>query len=640
MTAAAAEPPAPPPAATATLDLPRLVRLLLFALLAVVVLRHAWVNDDAYITFRTVDQWVHGHGLRWNVAERVQAYTHPLWMLVFAALYAVTRETFYTALALSLAISGVAAWLVAFRHARSATHGALVLAALLSSLAFVDYSTSGLENPLTHLLLGLFLAVYLGDDRTPRAFLRLGLLGCAATLCRMDLFLVVLPALVEAAWAARSWRHTRALLYGFAPLVAWELFSIVYYGFPFPNTAYAKLGTHIPTGELLEQGLMYYVSTLDQDPTTLWLLGLGLATVALARRRRELAVAAGVALYLLYLLRIGGDFMLGRFLSAPLYVAMVLVARCAALPATALGLVPAGVVLALGAALQFPTLRADGNYPKQREREGWKDPRGVADERAFYHDSNGLLGATREPKMPTRHRFAQDGLRAKGSRSKVGLFYAVGMSGFFAGRDKHVVDMYALVDPLLARLPSLEQRDWRIGHFERHIPDGYLETLATGDNRIVDERLRRYYDDLARVVRGPVWSGERFAAMWRLNTGADDALIDVARYREPGVRTVARSKMAASEPVGRPPSSLLVNLEGAHAEPRLALRVDGAAAVRVSFQKAGVDLASVTVEPGEATVTVPEPARAEGYDQLRVVVERGEGRAAIGALRLLADAPR
>jgi DNA-binding MarR family transcriptional regulator len=50
-------------------------------LFAAVVVRTAWVADDAFITFRTVHNALDGYGLRWNPAERVQTYTHPLWML-------------------------------------------------------------------------------------------------------------------------------------------------------------------------------------------------------------------------------------------------------------------------------------------------------------------------------------------------------------------------------------------------------------------------------------------------------------------------------------------------------------------------------------------------------------------------------
>ena len=51
------------------------------------LLTTAWLCDDAYITFRVVDNLPGGFGLRWNTFERVQAYTNPLWMLLVTPLY-------------------------------------------------------------------------------------------------------------------------------------------------------------------------------------------------------------------------------------------------------------------------------------------------------------------------------------------------------------------------------------------------------------------------------------------------------------------------------------------------------------------------------------------------------------------------
>ena len=57
-----------------------------------VFLANSWIGDDAFITFRVVDNFVHGYGLTFNPAERVQAYTHPLWMLLLSAAYVVKRS--------------------------------------------------------------------------------------------------------------------------------------------------------------------------------------------------------------------------------------------------------------------------------------------------------------------------------------------------------------------------------------------------------------------------------------------------------------------------------------------------------------------------------------------------------------------
>ena len=134
------------------------------ALFLFAVFQSAWLCDDAFISFRTADNFVHGYGLTWNVQERVQAYTHPLWLFLFSAVYFVTREPFYTGIFLSMAVSAAAVGLFAWKIARSGAAAALGVLVLAASVAFVDYSTSGLENPLTHLLLALFLWVYLAQD--------------------------------------------------------------------------------------------------------------------------------------------------------------------------------------------------------------------------------------------------------------------------------------------------------------------------------------------------------------------------------------------------------------------------------------------------------------------------------------------
>ena len=71
-------------AAPPSLDARVFLKATLLGLFSLALIRTAWMCDDAYITLRTVDNFVSGFGPRWNVAERVQAYTHPLWMFVLA----------------------------------------------------------------------------------------------------------------------------------------------------------------------------------------------------------------------------------------------------------------------------------------------------------------------------------------------------------------------------------------------------------------------------------------------------------------------------------------------------------------------------------------------------------------------------
>src|SRR5262245_44662108 len=90
------------------------------AALLLVLVRTAWMCDDAYITLRTVDNFVNGFGLRWNVAERVQSFTHPAWLMLVTPFYAVTREAFYTVLGLQMGLSLLTAAILLRQFARSA----------------------------------------------------------------------------------------------------------------------------------------------------------------------------------------------------------------------------------------------------------------------------------------------------------------------------------------------------------------------------------------------------------------------------------------------------------------------------------------------------------------------------------------
>src|SRR5262245_46415181 len=164
------------------------------------LIRTAWLDDDAYITFRTVDNFLNGFGLRWNVANRVQAYTHPLWMFATAAVAAVTSEVYYASIFLSIVVSLSTMVLVLGRVTRTLPSAAFAISALILSKAFVDYSTSGLENPLTHLLLVLFIIVHGSLMAATYRLLALSVVTALLMLNRMDTGLLVLPALAIDVW--------------------------------------------------------------------------------------------------------------------------------------------------------------------------------------------------------------------------------------------------------------------------------------------------------------------------------------------------------------------------------------------------------------------------------------------------------
>ena len=103
----------------------------------------------------------------------------------------------------------------------------------------------------------------------------------------------------------------------------------------------------------------------------------------------------------------------------------------------------------------------------------------------------------------------------------------VGRYAFEAGDMVHFVDPW-LCDPLLMRLPVWDTKGWRIGHFIRRMPPGYMESLAAGTNRIVHPGLRRFYEALHTVITEPVFAQQRLATLWQLLRG--DFAGDLATY--------------------------------------------------------------------------------------------------------------
>lgn len=259
-----------------------ILAIAVLALYALVLVRTAWVSDDAYFTFRTVDQLAAGNGLVWNAGERVQAYTHPLWLFLLSIAFYLTHEFWLTTIVVSILLASAAAGVYAFGIARGPFAAVAGLALIISSKAFVDYSTSGLENPLSFFLLALFGVVWFRSAPSIRRTGLLSLVGAGIMLCRLDYLLIIGPAVAASTLEGNRPhpRRLRAMLVGLAPLMLWELFSVWYYGFPFPNTAYAKLGSAVPHFQLIEQGSRYLGNSLRLDPITLMIILAGLALTA------------------------------------------------------------------------------------------------------------------------------------------------------------------------------------------------------------------------------------------------------------------------------------------------------------------------------------------------------------------------
>ena len=513
-----------------SLDGARVLVWLVLGVFAVVFVRTAWHCDDAYVTYRTVDNFVNGEGLRWNTFERVQAYTHPLWMFTLSAAYFVTREIHVTALVVSMIVALFAVRTLLRRTARSVEGAVLAIAALLGSNAFLEYSTGGLENPLTCLLIALFAARFFQTEDTPRRVFLLALIACLGVLNRMDTLLLFAPALGWRLWRARSIGSIIAMGVAFLPFVAWEAFSLVYYGFLTPNTAFAKLNTGVSQESMWRQGFWYLASTFRVDAATFGAIAVGLLVPIFTRDRAAAALALGIGLYLVYIARIGGDFMVGRFLCAPVFVAAILIARARWRPEAAVGTF--GALAVLFAAVPYPAAFQGEDFGKDRWNMKEKTAHApfidygyVKDQRGLSYPHAGLLPMRHHGWEPD-HPWVSAGRKYRKQGAITRVNGAIGMRSFYAGPKVRIIDYYALSDPLLARLPTRTPERWLIGHFDRILPDGYRDSVDTGKNVITDPGVAAYYDKLKLITQGPLWDPERWEAIVDMNLGRYEHLLD------------------------------------------------------------------------------------------------------------------
>ncbi len=313
-----------------------LLLVFVLALLPYAWLTHRldWLCDDAFISFRYAQNLAEGHGLRYNVAEEppVEGYSNFLWVLALTTFEAAGWPSPVPSRLLSVACGVVLLFrLAAFLARRRALEAtavamAVVFYATLPSVAM--WSTSGLETMAFALLVFAVFETLARPGRTPAALACcVGLLlirpegfawvGVLLALAGLDAWLLkdrsaLWPLVLTAAGSAAA----AAALVGF---------RLWYFGYPLPNTAYAKVGVSLLS---LERGARYAASYLLAFPHLALILLAGIALAIAERRQRRLLLRPLMLAIAFFAFAVvaGGDFMpMGRLLVPALpFLAVVL----------------------------------------------------------------------------------------------------------------------------------------------------------------------------------------------------------------------------------------------------------------------------------------------------------------------------
>lgn len=524
----------------------------------------AWLSDDSFITFRVVDNFLNGFGLRWNPLERVQVYTHPLWLFLLIPIQALIGEISISAYLLSY-VCGIS-FLVSFVFFFSKFRiffGIVSVSFLIlcSSGIFVDYNTSGLENPLSFLLLLLFLnrfySFYLNPEKriSGREGLWIGFTAALILLTRLDLILLLTIPLTILLLRISKNERISFLIHGILGLLPWLFFlffSLVYYGSIFPNTFYAKTNVISPFSERIAAGWNYIRVSLKWDPIAsfVFLFHFGLIFFEMISGRwkgssserketRILFIGMGLVLpVVLYLLWIGGDFMAGRFLGSCLIVSLYsqTLFLSKRFERNSENIIKILYVFGLAVFIYF-LIHPNSPFRYFYQRKEVRVEKGVVDERASYQDNVSLKNLLRGVR-PESHPWAEYAIKIRFSRTKGGskevlkrdsrriqkgeggafdtktLLVArdveittnVGLAGFYGGPEIHWIDLLGITDPFLARLPGKGFP----GHYIRLLPSGYKEYIEETVSALENSELDRFYYEVRMLSEEEIWTGERW----------------------------------------------------------------------------------------------------------------------------------
>ncbi|MHB8839704.1 MAG: hypothetical protein ACYC7F_12240 [Gemmatimonadaceae bacterium] len=218
---------------------------------------HAW--EDYWITFRASKNLATGHGLVFNVGDRLHTFTSPLGVLLPAVASLLTANSSDAAalwifrVMSAAALGGAAALLVL--TARQLNYGRaaafFLVAWLVTDAKILDYTINGMET--AFMMLFLAYALWAHTRAAPRTWMHLGAAWAGLMWTRPDSF-VYIGLIAAGFWLFQhtsasgltrkqlAGQFVRAALVTTALYLPWLLFAHVYYGTIVPHTVDAKGG--------------------------------------------------------------------------------------------------------------------------------------------------------------------------------------------------------------------------------------------------------------------------------------------------------------------------------------------------------------------------------------------------------------
>ena len=519
------------------------LRILLLSAFILGILMLAWQCDDAFHAYVMAKHLVEGNGFVYHIGERASAATAPLWTLICAGAYFITGEMYLTTLILCIVFASLAGFVVLFRLCKTKSQLFFAFLAMTGSPVFMTFTTSGLENGFLYFLFTLFMKEYFDSENFNQAKLfKLGFIFTTVALTRMDAVLMLIPSICYTFLAKRKKvPFGKAVLIGaicLTPFFLWELFSLFYYGFLVPNTAYAKLGSTIPKILYFRKGLHFTINSLINDPTLILIPAFFVGSAIKFRITKFIFPAVGILLYWFYIIWIGGDFMLGRHFSVLFFLSLTSLLELISSEniKKTNPLLPKILRVALCSCLVYVYAIILSSYfpvnPKFVNKiTGTSESYDIDIALVYFYSPSIDIFSKKHFFSYLCDNAAEYAKTAAANKWKGSLDTGWGIT-VFCNSDLYMTDEFALGDPFLSKMPLAKNRgwqhgdQWRIGHLYRAVPAGYRETILTGENMIKDKDLAQYYDVIHEMTSGELFSMKRMTTVIDWNLGKYDYLLE------------------------------------------------------------------------------------------------------------------
>lgn len=325
-----------------------LIKILLWILIAIIYYQKAFdlkfIQDDAFTSLRYIKNILNGQGLVFNPGERVEGYTNFLWVMILSTIKLIGNlsrlninleeltQTLSTFFGLTFLIAVYVLSNRIFNDKKysslfSSAFSFLIVLMVLYTTPFMYWSVSGMETSLfatlTIITIYLFIESYHSQKLMP--FVIVSILN---SLLRPEGFIFffilifirtilnfiekepnkLLPRIVD---SLDPFIKKTVFIY-LSVMSLYILFRLIYYGYPFPNTFYAKTEFNL---EFLKRG-WNYLTEFVQD---YFMYGFMFVPIAFLFNKKyfekeTITLLLFSVIYILLIVLIGGDVLpTGRF---------------------------------------------------------------------------------------------------------------------------------------------------------------------------------------------------------------------------------------------------------------------------------------------------------------------------------------